>query len=113
MALRACPVYNPWRGAEAALRRGRDCEIDDLGDLAARRVGAPAEGAVAVAAGDAVMVRGLDEWVERVAGRHVAEVRPAARIDRPAQRADDDFAQLATRHVGAPAEGAVAIAADD
>src|SRR6185295_1685110 len=68
--------------------RGGDGPVDDLGDLAAGGGGSGAERAVPVAADDAVRVGGLDGGVERLARRHIGEVRRGRRAERPAPRAD-------------------------
>src|SRR5579859_2674441 len=88
------------------------CAHDDLTQLPARHVGPPAERPVRVAADDPVVVRRLDEAVERVAGRYIAEMRAPRRVDAPARPAHDDLGQLAARRVGVRPEAAVAVAAE-
>src|SRR4051812_29093220 len=93
----AARIPYPVSPIPSALVRHR--QIDDLGDLPARGVVAGLEVAIRVAGDDAALEGGFDGAVERVAPRHVGEVRPTCGIGGPAQRGHDDLAQLPAGHV--------------
>ena len=76
---------------------------DDLCDLPAGHAHVDAEVRAREPCDDAVVVERLNECVERVARRHVREVRPASGGEAQLEGIRDDLRRLAARPAGATA----------
>src|SRR5437016_3074621 len=91
----------------------KDRFIDNLGDLAPCGIVAWVECAITVSADDAVVVRGLDILVKRMAARYVDESRGGWYVDSPPLRKHHYLAQLPPRHVVARTKRPIGVPGND